>query len=102
MSDEGSYGCATNAPWPKLCTGPDPSRGYLLGAIANSFLCMLVYNLNTSSLHPRGARYQGGVGNTTHNKDKWYIDKYYYCLINSAQKVPYKSKSCCICLQAEP
>jgi hypothetical protein len=76
MSDRGSYGRTTNAPWSKLCIGLDPSRGYLLGVIANSFLHMLVYSLDTSSLHPRGAKYQGGVGNTTHNRDKWYIDKY--------------------------
>jgi hypothetical protein len=37
MADEGSYGCATNSPWPKLCTGPGPSRGYPLGVVANSF-----------------------------------------------------------------
>jgi hypothetical protein len=55
MSDDGSYGCTTNAPWPKLCASLGPSRVYLLGAIANSFLGMLVSNLDTSSLHPRRA-----------------------------------------------
>jgi hypothetical protein len=46
-----------------------------MGAIANSFLGMLVCSLDKPSLHPRGARYQGGIGYTTHNRDKWYIDK---------------------------
>jgi hypothetical protein len=46
------------------------SRGYLLGAIPNSFLGMLVYSLDMSSLHPRGTRYQGRVGSATHDKDK--------------------------------
>jgi hypothetical protein len=36
---------------------------------------MLVCSLDKSSLHPRGARYQGGIGYTTHNRDKWYTDK---------------------------
>jgi hypothetical protein len=35
-----------------------------------TFLGMLVSSLDTSSLHPRGARYQGGVGSTTHNRGK--------------------------------
>jgi hypothetical protein len=35
----------------------------------------LVSNLYTSSLHPRGAKYQGGVDNITHNRDMWYTDK---------------------------
>jgi hypothetical protein len=35
-----------------------------------TLLGMLVSNLDTSSLQPRGARYQGGVGNATHNRDK--------------------------------
>jgi hypothetical protein len=35
----------------------------------------LVSNLDTSSLHPRGAKYQGGVDNITHNRDRWYTDK---------------------------
>jgi hypothetical protein len=30
-----------------------------------TLLGMLVSSLNTSSLHPRGARYQEGVGNAT-------------------------------------
>jgi hypothetical protein len=30
----------------------------------------LVSNLDTSSMHPRRAKYQGGVGNTTRNRDK--------------------------------
>jgi hypothetical protein len=37
MSDGGSYGCATNAPYPKLCTGLGPGRGCLLGVVANPF-----------------------------------------------------------------
>jgi hypothetical protein len=41
-----------------------------------TLLGMLASSLDTSSLHPTGARYQGGVGNTTHNRDKWYTDKY--------------------------
>jgi hypothetical protein len=40
-----------------------------------TLLGTLVSNLDTSGLHPRGARYQGGVGNTTHNRDRWYTDK---------------------------
>jgi hypothetical protein len=36
---------------------------------------MLVSNLYTSSLHPMGAKYQGGVDNFTHNRDRWYTDK---------------------------
>jgi hypothetical protein len=40
------------------------------GRVTNSFLGILVSNLDTLSLHPRGAKYQGGVGNITHNKDK--------------------------------
>jgi hypothetical protein len=51
-----------------------PVEATSCGAIANSFLRMLVYSLDTSSLHPRWARYQG-VGNTTHNRDKWYTNK---------------------------
>jgi hypothetical protein len=35
-----------------------------------TLLGMLVSSLDTSSLHPRGARYLGGVGNATHNRDK--------------------------------
>ena len=35
-----------------------------------TFLGMLVSSLDTSSLHPRGAMYQKGVGNATHNRDK--------------------------------
>jgi hypothetical protein len=31
---------------------------------------MLVSSLDTSSLHPRGTRYQGEVGNATHSEDK--------------------------------
>jgi hypothetical protein len=34
-----------------------------------TLLGMLVSSLDTSSLYPRGARYQGGVGSATHNKD---------------------------------
>jgi hypothetical protein len=45
------------------------------GAIANSFLGTLVCSLDKSSLHPRGAKHQGGIGYTTHNRDKWYTDK---------------------------
>jgi hypothetical protein len=41
-----------------------------MGAIANYFLGILVSSLDTSSLHPSGAKYQGGVGNAAHNKDK--------------------------------
>jgi hypothetical protein len=40
-----------------------------------TLLGMLVSSLDTSSLHPKGARYQGGVDNATHNKDKQYADK---------------------------
>ena len=40
-----------------------------------TLLGMLVSSLGTSSLHPTGARYQGGVSDTTHNRDKWYTDK---------------------------
>jgi hypothetical protein len=36
---------------------------------------ILVSSLDTSSLHPKGARYQRGVGNATHNMDKWYTNK---------------------------
>jgi hypothetical protein len=34
-------------------------------------------NLNTSSLHPKrgGGRYQGGVNNIAHNRNKLKIDK---------------------------
>jgi hypothetical protein len=35
-----------------------------------TFLGMLVSSLDMLSPHPRGARYQGGVGNATHNKGK--------------------------------
>jgi hypothetical protein len=35
-----------------------------------TFLSMLVSSLDTSSLHPMGARYQEGVSNATHNRDK--------------------------------
>jgi hypothetical protein len=35
-----------------------------------TLLGMLVSSLDTSSLHPRGGRYQGGVGSATHNRDK--------------------------------
>jgi hypothetical protein len=45
------------------------------GPPPNSFLGMLVYNRDKSSLHPRGARYQGRISYTTHNRDKWYTDK---------------------------
>jgi hypothetical protein len=50
----GPVGVLLNAPQPKLCAGSGPSRGYLLGAIANSFLGMLVCSLDESSLHPGG------------------------------------------------
>jgi hypothetical protein len=74
VSGDGSYGCTTNAPLPKLCAGLSPSRGYLLGAIADSFLGMLVCNLDKSSLHPRGAGTKE-ESVTTHNRDKWNADK---------------------------
>jgi hypothetical protein len=45
------------------------------GPPPNSFSGMLVCSLDKSSLHPRGARYQGRIGYTTHNRDKWYTDK---------------------------
>jgi hypothetical protein len=51
---QGPYGCATNASWRSLPT----------------LSSTLVSNLDISSLHPRGAKYQGGVGNTTRNRDK--------------------------------
>jgi hypothetical protein len=35
-----------------------------------TLLSMLVSSLNTLSLHPKGSRYQEGVGNATHNRDK--------------------------------
>jgi hypothetical protein len=35
-----------------------------------TLLGMLVSSLDTSSLHPRGARYLRGVGSTTHNRGK--------------------------------
>jgi hypothetical protein len=58
-----------------LCTDPDPnefgSRGLL-----TIFSDALVSNLNMLSLHPRqGARYQEGVNNVTHNRNKLKIDK---------------------------
>jgi hypothetical protein len=40
-----------------------------------TLLGMLASSLDTSSLHRTGARYQGGVSNTTHNRDKWYTYK---------------------------
>jgi hypothetical protein len=36
----------------------------------HQFLGILVFSLDTSNLHSRGARYQRGVGNVAHNKDK--------------------------------
>jgi hypothetical protein len=45
------------------------------GPSPNSFLGMLVCSLDKSSLRPREARYQGGIGYTTRNRDKWYTDK---------------------------
>ena len=45
------------------------------GAITNFFLGMLVCSLDKSILHPKGARYQGRIGYTTRNRDKWYTDK---------------------------
>jgi hypothetical protein len=53
---------------------------------------MLVCSLDKSSLRPRGARYQGGISYTTHNRDMWYIDKCQYCLINSTQSTLQKAK----------
>jgi hypothetical protein len=41
-----------------------------MGRTTNFFLGILVSNLGTSSLHPRGAKYQGEVGNATHSEDK--------------------------------
>jgi hypothetical protein len=35
-----------------------------------TLLGMLVSSLDTSSLHPRGARYHGGVGSATRDRDK--------------------------------
>jgi hypothetical protein len=40
------------------------------GRVTNSFLGTLVSSLDTSSIHPRGAKYQGEVGNATHSEDK--------------------------------
>jgi hypothetical protein len=58
-----------------MCTDSDPGEAAfreLLTTLSDT----LVSNLDTSSLHPRrGARYQGGVNNITHNRDKWYTDK---------------------------
>jgi hypothetical protein len=57
-----------------------PSRSYVQAQVPveatswgpppNSFLGMLVCSLDKSSLHPRGARYQGRISYTTRNKDK--------------------------------
>jgi hypothetical protein len=52
-----------------------PVKATSWGPSPNSFLGMLVCILDKSSLRPRGARYQGGIGNTMHNRDKWYTDK---------------------------
>jgi hypothetical protein len=52
-----------------------PVEATSCGPLPNSFLGMLVCSLDKSSLHPRGARYQGGIGYTTHNRDKWYTNK---------------------------
>jgi hypothetical protein len=62
-----------------------PSRSYVQAQVPieattwgpppNSFLGMLVCSLDKSSLHPRGARYQGRVSYTTRNRDKWYTYK---------------------------
>jgi hypothetical protein len=40
------------------------------GQVTNSLLSILASSLDTSSLHPRGAKYQGEVGNDAHSKDK--------------------------------
>jgi hypothetical protein len=40
------------------------------GRVTNSFLGILVSSLDTSSLHSRGAKYQGEVGIATHSKGK--------------------------------
>jgi hypothetical protein len=40
------------------------------GRVTNYFLGILVSSLDTSSLHPRGAKYQGEVGNDAHSEDK--------------------------------
>jgi hypothetical protein len=44
--------------------------------LLTTFSDTLVSNLNTSSLHPRrGARYQGGVNNIAHSRNKLKINK---------------------------
>jgi hypothetical protein len=45
------------------------------GPPPNSFLGMLVCSLDKSSIHSRGARYQGRISYTTRNRNKWYIAK---------------------------
>jgi hypothetical protein len=52
-----------------------PVKATSWGPPPNSFLGMLVCSLDKSSLHPKGAKYQGRISYTTHNRDKWYTDK---------------------------
>jgi hypothetical protein len=40
------------------------------GPVTNSFLSILASSLDTSSLHPKGAKYQGEGDNDAHSKDK--------------------------------
>jgi hypothetical protein len=54
-----------------VCRSRSQSRLPPGGRVTNSFLGILASSLDTSSLHPRGAKYQGEVGNDAHNKDKY-------------------------------
>jgi hypothetical protein len=75
LLDGGSCGCRLMLPSRSCVQAQVPVEATSWGASANSFLGMLVCSLDKSSLHPRGARYQGGINYTTHNRDKWYTDK---------------------------
>jgi hypothetical protein len=47
-----------------------------MGRTTNFFFGVLASRLDTSSLHPRGAKYQGEVSNATHSDDKQHTDKF--------------------------
>jgi hypothetical protein len=61
----GTMGVLLTLQKPELCAGPGPR-----GQTINFIFGILVSRLDTSSLPPRGARYQGEVNDATHNKDK--------------------------------
>jgi hypothetical protein len=59
----------------KLCIDPDLGEA-AFRELLTTFTDKLVSNLNKSSMHPRrGARYQGGVNNVAHSRNKLKIDK---------------------------